>query len=348
MGSFLMHQLRCCSEEFEGVLNVDVVKPRDDLEYLHGDNGDRKICDIRDINRLRYIFETFKPTVVFHLASIVDLRSVPDPVAAEVNIRGTENLVKEALRSMSCKYFVYTSSIDVVGGHWGISNADESSPYPSKPSNMYKSSKGEAERFVLAANDTQKLRTVSLRPGHLFGPNDLLPDTVTGFPVAIGDVNRSKMSFTYIENASLAHLECFRYMKSKNGDSLIDGKPVFITDFEINFFVAYYRITGKLLPLVWIPTEIFWILLLLIDLVTRIVFSVLPIRFNPIHKITGLNTASIESGVVLTASSKLAQQTFQYLNEDCGYVPKKLAVKRASDYYHQGRSKPYFRSKKQQ
>eukprot|EP00938_MAST-03A_sp_MAST-3A-sp1_P006541 g6541.t1 len=176
---------------------------------------------------------------------------------------------------------------------------------------MYKKSKGEAERQVLAANDPQNLCTVSLRPGHLFGPGDLLPDTVTGFPVAIGDVTRSKMSFTYIENAALAHLECFRYMKTQR---LLDGKPAFITDFEINFFVAYYSITRKKLPLLWIPTEIFWVLLLLVEFVTRIVFSIIPLRFNPIHKITGLNTASIESGVVLTASNSKARQTFDYLS----------------------------------
>ena len=339
MGSYLVYQLRCCSDEFEKVLNVDVVPPRADLKFLHAGTRYER-CDIRNRREVQAIFRSFRPTVVFHLASIVDLRSVPDPIAEEVNVKGTMNLLKESSRSVSCRCFVYTSSIDVVGGHLGIQNADESSPYPSNPSNMYKKSKGEAERQVLAANDPQNLCTVSLRPGHLFGPGDLLPDTVTGFPVAIGDVTRSKMSFTYIENAALAHLECFRYMKTQR---LLDGKAAFITDFEINFFVAYYSISRKKLPLLWIPTEIFWVLLLLIEFVTRIVFSIIPLRFNPIHKITGLNTASIESGVVLTASNSKARQTFDYLSANRGYVPRVLALKRASNYYHTG-SKAFFHS----
>ena len=161
---------------------------------------------------------------------------------------------------------------------------------------------------------------------------------MTGFPVAIGDVSRSRMSFTYIENAALAHLECFRYMKTQR---LLYGKTVFICDFETNFFVAYYTITRKKLPLVWIPTEMFWVLLLFIEFVTRIVFSVIPLRFNPIHKITGLNTASIESGVVLTASNNRARQTFGYLEGNRGYVSRKIAMKRARDYYHKG-SKLFF------
>ena len=338
MGSYLVYQLRCCSDEFEKVLNLDVVPPRADLKSLH--EGTYERCDIRNRREVQAIFESFRPTVVFHLASIVDLRSVPDPIAEEVNVKGTMNLLKESSRSKSCRCFVYTSSIDVVGGHFGIQNADESSPYPSNPSNMYKKSKGEAERQVLAANNPQNLCTVSLRPGHLFGPGDLLPNTVTGFPVAIGDVTRSKMSFTYIENAALAHLECFRYMKTRRS---LDGKTAFITDFEINFFVAYYSITRKKLPLLWIPTEMFWLLLLLIEFVTRIVFSIIPLRFNPIHKITGLNTASIESGVVLTASNSRARETFDYLSSKRGYVPRNLALQRASNYYHMG-SKAYFHS----
>ena len=166
MGSYLVHQLKHC-DEFESVLNVDVVPPRKDLTFLHDDTRFEK-CDIRNSSKIKVIFETFKPTVVFHLASIVDLRSVPDPLAAEVNVKGTMNLLQEANRSKSCRYFIYTSSIDVVGGHFGIQNADESSPYPPNPSNMYKSSKGQAERLVLRANDPQTLCTVSLRPCVLF------------------------------------------------------------------------------------------------------------------------------------------------------------------------------------
>ena len=97
------------------VLNVDVVPPRAD-QLLHSERHSVAIYVIREVQA---IFESFRPTVVFHLASIVDLRSVPDPLAEEVNVKGTMNLLKESSRSKSCRRFSYTFN-DAVGGHFGI------------------------------------------------------------------------------------------------------------------------------------------------------------------------------------------------------------------------------------
>lgn len=280
--------------------------------------------DISKRSEVRDLFESIRPDVIFHLASVVDLRSYPDQTVFDVNERGTKWLVDAAKRSATCSYFVYCASIDVVGGEFGVKDANESTPYPRRPSNAYKATKGAAERYVLKANGAS-LRTCSLRPGHLFGPGDVLFEHITAFPIAIGDVKTCRMSFTYIEHAARAHVDCLARLRRKNDNDDVAGKPFFINDFDVNFFDAYYTFASKPMPSVFIPTWIFWIVLLTIQLLSHVLHAVGGFRL-PLHPVTGLNTASIESGVVLTADASRARRVLGYMDPR-HYVDKDTAMR---------------------
>jgi len=104
----------------------------------------------------------------------------------------------------------------------------------------------------------------------------------------------------------------------------------FATDFEVNFFEAYYDIASKKLPGIWIPSWIFWILLLIVDAVSRVLFRCIDPKMNPMHPFTGLNTASIESGTVLTASNLRARSVLGY-SASSRYIGRKQSMERARE-----------------
>jgi nucleoside-diphosphate-sugar epimerase len=110
---------------------------------------------------------------VFHVASIVDLSPFVAPRMADINIEGTRTLLA-ACRDHGVSFFVYTSSIDVVFSGKPVANGDETLPRISSPELCpYGWTKAEAEKLVLAA-DGGKMRTVAIRPGHIYGPGDFM------------------------------------------------------------------------------------------------------------------------------------------------------------------------------
>ncbi len=156
---------------------------------------------------------------VFHAASVIDLAPWPGPHMAAVNAGGTARLVAAA-EAAGVRALVYTSSIDVVCDGRELVAADESTPYPARPSTGYARTKGQAERCVLAAAARGALRACALRPGHIYGPDDLmlhicvekvaagaLPAT---FPHGISD-------YVYVDNLAHAHLQAWDALREPAG-----------------------------------------------------------------------------------------------------------------------------------
>jgi 2-alkyl-3-oxoalkanoate reductase len=148
---------------------------------------------------------------IFHVASKVGYWG---PLAdyRKTNVDGTRALLDEAKKNGIAR-FVYTSTPSVVIGDRPITaGGDETLPYPTRFLSPYAASKAEAEQLVLAANDRDRLRTVSLRPHFIFGPGDpqLVPRLVLnakrGTIAQVGD-GSNEVDVTYIDNCVDAHLQ---------------------------------------------------------------------------------------------------------------------------------------------
>ena len=147
---------------------------------------------------------------VFHAAAVPGVWG-PWKTYHGINTVGTQNVIS-ACRNASVQRLIYTSSPSVVFDGSDHINADESLPYPKKWHCHYPHSKALAEQAVLAANDVNRLRTVSLRPHLIWGPRDnhLIPRLIQKARTGqLRQVGRGKnvVSVSYVENAAAAHLQ---------------------------------------------------------------------------------------------------------------------------------------------
>ena len=147
--------------------------------------------------------------VVFHVAAKAGIWGD----AAEyrrTNVEGTRSVL-EACRRARVRRLVLTSSPSVCFDGKDHRAAGNDLPYAGKFLAEYPRTKAEAEKLVLAANGTDGLATVALRPHLIVGPDDphLLPRLVAraqaGKLAIVGD-GRNEVSLTWVGNAVDAHL----------------------------------------------------------------------------------------------------------------------------------------------
>ncbi|MBN1390174.1 MAG: NAD-dependent epimerase/dehydratase family protein [Candidatus Thermoplasmatota archaeon] len=183
--------------------------------------------DITDRKRTLEAFRGFD--VVFHVAAKVGYWGEREDFW-KINVDGTRNVI-EACRRNSIENLVFTSSPSVIFDGKDMEGVDESVPYPKKYDSFYSETKAEAERQVLAGS-TEKLRTVSLRPHLVWGPEDrhlvpaILERARRGKMVRVGG-GKNTADMVYVDNAADAHVLADRALVD-NPDSR--GKPFFITN----------------------------------------------------------------------------------------------------------------------
>ncbi len=133
------------------------------------------------------------------------------------NTIGTHNVIS-GCRRHGVRRLIYTSSPSVVFDGSDHVDADETLAYPETWLCHYPRSKALAEQAVLAASDSNPLRTVSLRPHLIWGPRDnhLIPRLIdrarSGRLRRVG-AGRNMVSVTYVENAAAAHLQAERSLR---------------------------------------------------------------------------------------------------------------------------------------
>lgn len=148
-----------------------------------------------------------------------------------INARGTVNVIAGCHKHGVAR-LIYTSSPSVVFDGTDHVDADESLPYPVSWLCHYPHSKALAELAVLAANDADRLRTVSLRPHLIWGPRDnhLIPRLIrkarSGQLRRVGD-GTNIVSVAYVENAAAAHIQAEASLRSS---STAAGKVYFINE----------------------------------------------------------------------------------------------------------------------
>ena len=137
--------------------------------------------DITNSESFKRALESSKAAIVFHIASIIDLRPVPSPQMRRVNVGGTRVVVNECRKSKYCKTLVYTSSIEVVAGtlrngeKQKLNGCDETVEIPEHHFFEYAATKAAAEKLVLEADEDEgTLRTCAIRPGFILGINGVI------------------------------------------------------------------------------------------------------------------------------------------------------------------------------
>ncbi len=105
--------------------------------------------------------------LVHHLAAAFRELNVPESHYYEVNVNGTRNVL-EAARRHGVRRFIYMSTCGV---HGNVDHPPAAEDAPIQPADYYQQTKYEAEPFVLEAN-SDRMRTVVLRPAAIYGPGD--------------------------------------------------------------------------------------------------------------------------------------------------------------------------------
>jgi nucleoside-diphosphate-sugar epimerase len=153
---------------------------------------------------------------VLHQAA---LRSVPRSMENpkeynEVNINGTLNMLKAALKN-KVKSFVFASSSSVYGD---INNFPEREDFPPQPISPYALTKLSGEHYCRIFSHHYGLPTVSLRYFNVFGPRQALDDEyavvipkfinciLNAKSVPIYGTGRQSRDFTYVANVVKANI----------------------------------------------------------------------------------------------------------------------------------------------
>ncbi|MBR2559545.1 MAG: NAD-dependent epimerase/dehydratase family protein [Firmicutes bacterium] len=118
--------------------------------------------------------ESVRPDYIVHAAcSAHPIAYAEDPVGVmRANFLGTDNLMKLAVRSGS-RGFLLVSSSEVYGEDSSVTEWKEDMSGhtdPVNPRNCYGESKRAAEALCSSYSKQYGIRTVSVRPGHVYGP----------------------------------------------------------------------------------------------------------------------------------------------------------------------------------
>lgn len=219
------------------VFDLKEYKGEHEVEFQKG--------DIRDFESVKKACEGMD--AVIHSAAVIDWGTHPATYVFDVNVKGTENVIK-ACKELGIKYLVFTSSLDAIYSGKPLCNIDDSQPYPEKFHNMYCQSKVLGELMVKEANG-EELKTSILRPSDIYGPADpyhmnaLIGMAKTGFYVRLGN-GKSKAQHVFVGNMAYTHVKLLSEIMNGNKRPL--GQTYLITDAEEqNFFRFFDQIVDK-------------------------------------------------------------------------------------------------------
>ena len=150
------------------------------------------------------------------------------------NVLGTRHVL-EACRAHGIGRLVYTSTPSVThrATHPVAGGTADDVPYGEHLKAPYAATKLEAEKLVLAANDTT-LATVALRPRLIWGPGDaqLLPrlaERAHAGRLRLVGGGDNLVDTTYIDNAAQAHFDAFEHLAP---GAACAGRAYFISNGE--------------------------------------------------------------------------------------------------------------------
>eukprot|EP00054_Salpingoeca_dolichothecata_P012174 m.67587 g.67587 ORF g.67587 m.67587 type:complete len:361 (-) comp19817_c0_seq4:101-1183(-) len=175
--------------------------------------------------------------IVVHCAALVSWGQHSYQALYDVNVVGTRNLL-EAAKQANVKYFIFTSTVDVVipkRTHL-VNVSEEEVPYVPDSYEMYglyAQTKKKAEAEVLAAS-TPNFQTIALRPAGIYGerdpyhaPNILEAAKSHQLMVRLGSPSL-QFQHVYVDNVAHAHVCAIRCFLE--GRRNLAAQAYFITD----------------------------------------------------------------------------------------------------------------------
>ena len=167
---------------------------------------------------------------IIHAAAFVEEWG-PYDAFFQANVKGTAQLLDAAVKAGVGKFIHIGTEAALFKGS-DLINIDETFPYP-ETKFYYSRTKQEAERLVLASDNPEGLRTISLRPRMIWGPGDK-----TILPIILDKVKTGK--FAWIDGGhyqtSSTNIANLVYAIELALGSQLGGEAFFITDGETRAF----------------------------------------------------------------------------------------------------------------
>lgn len=211
-----------------------LIKQLEDFQQQNSFNKDiiYKIANIKNIDLLDSIFDTYKPDIVFHAAAHkhVPLMEINEAEAIHNNIYGTKNVLDLCLK-YSVERFILVSTDKAVN-----------------PINVMGATKRAAEILTLYYNKSYKLNTAIVRFGNVLGSRGSVIPLFTeqiqkGGPITITHPDMVRYFMT-IPEAAILMLNAAAY--SENGDIFVldMGKQYKILDIAKKL-IEFYGLTPE-------------------------------------------------------------------------------------------------------
>ncbi|KAK4459793.1 hypothetical protein QBC42DRAFT_273658 [Cladorrhinum samala] len=264
VGSHLVDALLVLSPTLSiDVLDINTTRNR--VDHSTFPNVTYHQVDVSDRAAILSLFQSIKPTTVFHAAS-PDALGQSLPIFERVILQGARNMVSASLAVGTVKAFIYTSTSSVV--HDNVSDlldADETWPILDWPRQKrhYTLMKAKAETEILALNRNNEtgMLTTSIRPSSVFGERDF-----TQLGKIVESIRQGKgkwqmgngenlYSFTYVANTADGHVLAAQKLLEAHGkpplpdDIKVEGEAFNITNDEDWLFWDYQRAVAALIGL---------------------------------------------------------------------------------------------------
>lgn len=236
-----------CIDNFDGYYNPKI-KERNIKNLIRLPEFKLVRADIRDREKIRKTFKTFKPKKVIHLAALAGVRNSIEYASeyANVNINGSISVL-DASRNVGVENIIMASTSSIYGSTDKIPfKEDQATDRPLAP---YPASKKAAELMAYSYHNMFKMNVTCLRFFTAYGPR-VRPDMMSYMVmdkivknqiITLYDNNKMKRDWTYIDDV------CASVILASNkplGYEIINigrGKPILLLDF-IN---TIEKIVGK-------------------------------------------------------------------------------------------------------
>ena len=200
LGKPLVHELLKHGEKVRVI-----AKDGPDIEGVDMIRGD--ILDHNAVNRAMEGVGT-----VYHLAAIVNYKSVPKKLMYSVNVNGTKNV----LDNLGGRKLIYQSSTAVYGNDMRENPANEDTPY--NPSNYYGETKMLAEKLVLERGGVVLRSPVIYGKGFDSGFDYVLAQIKKGKMRIIGD-GKNRIQWVHIND--IVHALVLAKDKGRSGNAYL-------------------------------------------------------------------------------------------------------------------------------
>jgi len=227
-----------------------LILPGEDTSSLQGVDVEKVEGDVLDLSSLWKSFQGVRG--VFHLAGVISIMPGENPLVRKVNVEGTINVLKSAMRA-GVGRLIYTSSIHALARVPHGQVVDESVGYdPDNPYGAYDRSKAEATLEVQKAA-SEGLDAVILCPTGVIGPYDFRRSMM-------GDVIRTAAqrkltpyvegAYDFVDVRDVADGMLAAVEKGKTGESyILSGQRM-----SVRYLLETVReVTGRNFPSIQIP-----------------------------------------------------------------------------------------------